>query len=877
MKGFLSIWLLLLFCQNVFGQTELKGTVMKNSGEPVTRINVLVYPQGKNALVAFGISDEKGFFEIKVNVPADSLKVEVTSLQYGNETKIIANTSQRLEFKLSPEAKEIEGVTVKARPITKRGDTLSYLVSKFSKNEDRSIEDVLRRMPGIEVEEGGRILYQGVAIKDFYVEELDLMDGRYAVISKNLPDNSVSTVEVFENHQPVKILEERVSSNQASLNLKLKKKVTTTGTVKAGAGASPFLRDVNVTPMTFTKNFQVLTSYQTNNTGKDVARQLKTYTLEEILRNAERPADNPQKLNIRSASPPDIKEARYLDNDIHLANINGLQRLSRDYQLRANFYYIHDIQQQQSALQRKIFTPSDTLEFREDLNNSIYKEFLHGEISLSKNVKNNYLKNKLKIQSRSDRRKGVAQQGGETIQQKLHNPYESVSNELRSINPVGEHLVEFTSYLSYDKSPHNLKVKPGPFEKVITNGENYDKVQQNLTLERFFAHHTAGFSLGWKRFTFSPRIGFSYNINNLTSELFPVQQNEEMNASSDLRNKLENEEMKAFTEAEIEYQRQKLTLKATIPLSWQRVTLNKKILHEKDQMNILVLTPKLIADYEFKNFWRIRGVWNYNKKVENAQDVYNGYILTSYVNLRKNNTPLSKSSRTNLSLYLAYRNPITSFFNKLTGIYAISDHNFVYDNKIHTDGTTILRALQIPNKSYTHSLNAYSSKYFSEAKTTVSVRATMMQRKGKSLLNNELFNTTTRMTHLKPSIDYKLTTWMNTEYELNGMFIETLVDKNSTSSIELWKHFFHLFAFPSDYHELSLTTEYYRLQNKNNLFMDVEYRYTIPDKEIDISLRWSNIFNNEQYISYSANDFTIWESTYLLRPSEIFLAVKFGF
>lgn len=877
MKGFLSIWLILLICQITFGQTELKGSIMNNSGEPIARINVLVYPHGNNALVAFGISDEKGFFEIKVNVPADSLKVEVTSLQYRNETKVIANTSQRLEFKLFPEAKEIEGVTVKARPITKRGDTLSYLVSKFSKEDDRSIEDVLKRMPGIEVEEGGRILYQGVAIKNFYVEELDLMDGRYAVISKNLPENAVSTVEVFENHQPVKILEERVSSNQASLNLKLKKKVTTTGTVKAGAGASPLLRDVNVTPMTFTKHFQVLTSYQTNNTGKDVARQLESYTLEEILRNAERPVNNPQMLHIRTAGPPDIKENRYLNNDIHLGNINGLQRLNRDYQIRANFYYIHDIQQQQSALQRKIFTPSDTLEFGEDLSNSINKEFLHGEITLSKNVKNNYLKNKLKIQSRWDRRKGSAQQGGETIQQKLQNPYESVSNELRSINPVGEHLVEFTSYLSYDKSPHNLKVKPGPFEKVITNGENYDKVQQNLTLERFFAHHTAGFSLGWKRFTFSPRVGFSYNKNNLTSELFPVQQNEEMNVSSDLRNKLENEEMKAFTEAEIEYQRQKLTLKATIPLSWHRVTVNKKILHEKDQIHLLAISPKLIADFKFKDFWRMRGVWNYNKKVENGQDLYNGYILTSYVNLRKNNTPLSISSRTNLSLYLAYRNPITSFFNKLTGIYAVSDHNFIYDNEVLTDGTTVLRALQIPNKSYIHSLNAYSSKYFSEAKTTVSVRASMMRRQGKSLLNNELFNTTTRMTHLKPAVDYRITNWMNTEYELNGMFIETLVDNNTYSSIELWKHFFHVFAFPFDNHEISLTTEYYRIRNQNNLFQDLEYRYTIPDKEIDVSLRWSNIFNNKQYISYSANDFIVWESTYLLRPSEIFLAVKFGF
>lgn len=877
MKGFLSILFILFVWQSAAGQTLLKGSIMNNNGEPISRTNVLVYPKGKNILVAFDISDEQGFFEIKVHIPADSLKVEVTSLQYRNETKLIANTTQRLDFNLVPEAKELKGVTVKARPITQRGDTLSYLVSTFSKKEDHSIEDVLKRMPGIEVDEGGRILYQGVAIKKFYVEELDLMDGRYAVISKNLPENSVSTVEVFENHQPVKILEERVGSNQASLNLKLKKKVTTTGTVKAGAGVSPFLRNINATPMIFTKNFQVLTSYQTNNTGRDAARQLESYTLEEILRNAERPHDNPQMLHIRTAGPPDIKENRYLDNDIHLGNINGLQRLNRDYQIRANFYYIHDTRQQVSNLQRKIFTPSDTLEFTEDLNNHSQKEFLHGEITLSKNVKNNYLKNELKIQSRWDKRRGIALQSGEPIQQKLNTPYESVSNELRSIKPVGEHLVEFTSYLSYDKSPHTLEVKPGPFEHVLTEGENYERIQQNIEQERFFAHHTAGFSLGWKSFTFSPRIGFTYNRNNLKSKLFPVQQNTEINLSSDLQNKLEKEKMKAFTEAEIEYKKQKFRLKATIPLSWQRVTVNKKIIHEKDQINMLALTPKLIADYKFKNFWRIRGIWNYNKRVENAQDLYNGYILTSYVNLRRNNIPLSKSSRTNLSLYLAYRNPITSFFNKVTGIYSVSDQNFIYDNEINPDGTTILRAFQVPNKSYTQSLNAYSSKYFSDARTTVSVRASMMQRKGKSLLNNELFNTTTRLIHLNPTIDYNVATWMNMEYELDGMFLKTTVDKNSTSNITLWKHFFHVFAFPSNNHELSLTAEYYRLYNKNNLFTDLKYQYNIPDKEIDVSLTWSNIFNNKNYISYSANDFTVWETTYLMRPSEIFLAVKFGF
>jgi hypothetical protein len=320
------------------GQTILQGIVQDKYGDALPQLNVLIYTPDAEVLIAYAISDQQGFFEATVNTGSDSLLVKVNSLNYRSDHRMIANTTQKLIFKLYPESKEITGITVKASPINQRGDTLSYLVSSFAKKDDRSIEDVLRRMPGIEVEGSGRITYQGVTIKKFYVEELDLMGGRYSVVSKNLPEGAVSAVEVFENHQPLKILKDRVSSSQASINLKLKRKISVTGTSEIGTGVAPFLWHANITPMLFTKTFQALVSYQSNNVGKDVALQLEVLTLEEIRSNREMPRNNPLMLNIQSVSPPDIKKQRYLDNNIHLGNINVLQKLNNNYELRTNIY-----------------------------------------------------------------------------------------------------------------------------------------------------------------------------------------------------------------------------------------------------------------------------------------------------------------------------------------------------------------------------------------------------------------------------------------------------------------------------------------------------------------------------------------------------------
>ena len=871
------ILLFLIFSKALAAQIYIQGEIKSNTGEALPNINVMIYTPGSKSIIAFAVSNNNGGFKTRVISTSDSLDVKVSSVQYRNETLRIANTSQGIQFTLTPEVMQLDAITVKASPIEQKGDTIIYLVNSFAKQEDRSIEDVLKRMPGIEVEPSGRILYQGMPLQKFYVEGLDLMDGRYVVVSKNLPQTSVSSVEILENHQPVRILEERVASNQASLNIKLKYNVTVTGTAKAGTGFSPFLWDLNFTPMIFMKNFQVLLSYQTNNTGDDVSRQLRVNTCQDLIHKLDRPSEKPELIDIQATNPPEIDEDRYLDNNIHLLNMNGLLRLNKDIQLRTNLYYINDIQQQQAAVARTLYTPTDTISFTEDFNYRPYDSYLFGEFTLSRNVKENYLNNEFSFQTRWDKQRSLIINGSRQIDQELDHPFSSISNDLRSINPIGNHLLEFKSYISYDQSPHKLNVCPGQFDQILNHGNPYDKMEQNVNLNRFYTNNSAGLVIVWKGISFSPLAGFSYRQQLLESNLYTVHQNNYLEAGNDFNNMLNGNHAKLYGQTDIEFKGRKINLKTRLPLSWQLIIMNDPVLNEGQNFSKILFDPGITFTYEINGFWKFRGAWNFVNRLGDIDRIHYGFILNNYRILSQNAAPISHTQRNNYSVHISFRNPIISFFNSLTYIYSTSHNNLIYSNIIQDDGTSLLQAYEIPNKVYYHSFQGQISKFISNIKATISFRATYNLRKGKSLLNTRLFDTKNVFYTFIPELNFSITRWVNAEYGLNAQFINTYIEAEEKSNISMFRHHFNIFAYPFKNQAISLSSEYYNHQQKSNFFVDFLYRYTISKHKVDIELRWNNIFNSTVYTTYQANAFTVSESTYILRPSQVLFSVKFSY
>ena len=265
MKFYASLFLTFLFSVIGFAQTTVSGRITDSDGQPVPSASVTIEEQGKDAIMAFSISNSKGEYKVTFTSAEPNVDLKIKAFNQKPVLKSIKNTTQNLNFSLESDATEIKEVKLKTKLITKKGDTISYDLKAFESKADRTLADVLKKIPGIEVNGDGSVLYQGEPINKFYVNGKDLMEGGYGTVNNSLPKDAVQKVEVMENHQPVKILQDKVPSENAGLNVVLKKSVTMTGRGEVGVGMDPLLWNVKLTPMFFGQKNQWVVNYKANN------------------------------------------------------------------------------------------------------------------------------------------------------------------------------------------------------------------------------------------------------------------------------------------------------------------------------------------------------------------------------------------------------------------------------------------------------------------------------------------------------------------------------------------------------------------------------------------------------------------------------------
>jgi hypothetical protein len=121
-------------------------------------------------------------------------------------------------------------------------------------------------MPGIKVLENGQITYQGKTINKLYIEGKDLLESGYMTATQNLPPESVTTVEVIRDHQPIKMLQDVVETTDPAINIVLKPGINLTGSAEL-TGGDPAVWRAKVAPMIFSKKHQIVNELTTNNTG----------------------------------------------------------------------------------------------------------------------------------------------------------------------------------------------------------------------------------------------------------------------------------------------------------------------------------------------------------------------------------------------------------------------------------------------------------------------------------------------------------------------------------------------------------------------------------------------------------------------------------
>lgn len=878
-SSFFVIFLLISFIG--FSQTKIYGKITNTENLPLQGANIIITKLQENIIITYAISDTGGEFSLSVNSKLDSLQISVSYIGYSKQTKIILNKNQELNFILLESSEELKEVFIKSFPITKRGDTINYSVSTFKDQKDKVLVDVLAKMPGIEVLPDGKILYQGNLINKYYIEGLDLLEGRYNLANNNLPVNSVSRVQVLENHQPIKLLDSLVYSDKAALNIKLKNNITVTGTGKLGTGFSPLLWDVNLTPMLFTKQQQIITSYQTNNIGIDISNEIKTLTIEDLLDRFESNNEKQDWVNILQLSPPPFSKKRWLDNNAHLFTTNYLIRLKKDLDLKVNLSYINDFQQQTGNTQTTFFTPIDTINIREYTKNKLFFSSLKSKFVLTKNIKKSYFKNTLDVNNYWDSQRGLIVLNNEEVSQNVKNPFTSFSNKLKWVQPLGKKLVTVKSIITHTRSPQKLRVTPSQFDSLLNNGDSFDTAYQRIVHSNFYTNNSFSFTKGFKNFTVTPKIGFSIQNQKLDSGISLFENDTETTLAMSFTNNLRFNSSSFYGIINTKYQLNNWKVELDTPFKFKSYNRIDNELNKFQKLNGLIFEPRLSIRKDLNAFWKASFSASIKNGFGDINQSYYGYILNNYRNIQQYETPILESSTNNLTFGISYRNPIKSLF--ISGFYSYnnSSQNLLFGNVINNNGTSALGFIKQDNNTSTHNINLRGSQFFSKAKTTLTLIANTSLVNKEQLLNDVLTNITSKNIQLKGELNTKITEWLNVGYKSDFSISNTQFENQSFRNIVTQKHLLNFNVYPTSIQYIGFDVEYHNnnfsTENQNNYFLNLNYRYTFKESGIDLDLNWNNILNTKEFISVFNDTYSYTQSSYLLRPSQILLSMKYSF
>lgn len=225
---------------------NIKGIVFDTiAKQPVSAATITVLQSKDSSLVTFTMTNNRGEFSL-ANVPYGDYRLLVTHVSYHNVNKYFtvndANKNIDLaNIEVSDKNKVLEEVVIMAEapPVTLIGDTVQYNAGSFKTKPNAVVEDLLKRMPGIQVEKDGTVKAQGQEVKRVLVDGKEFFGNDPKIATKNLPADAVDKVQVYDKQSDMAQLtgfDDGQSEKTINLKLKKDKKKGVFGKVNAGGG-----------------------------------------------------------------------------------------------------------------------------------------------------------------------------------------------------------------------------------------------------------------------------------------------------------------------------------------------------------------------------------------------------------------------------------------------------------------------------------------------------------------------------------------------------------------------------------------------------------------------------------------------------------------
>lgn len=860
------------------GQQLIGGTVINDrTGRSVEDVSVSLL-DSKQSIIEYAFTDKKGAFS--VGLPPSGRFVSFACLGYEPLLIEVQTLKNGLEIRLKDKEYQIREVKVVSERIRQRNDTLLFAVSGFRMKQDRSIADVIKKMPGLEVLPSGQIKFEDKAIGKLYIEGMDLMGGRYALATNNLSGKVVKEVQVLRNHQPVNALRGKVFTQQAAINLVLEDAVryTFSGTTDAGTGYSAdqeMLWDVRLLGMLFGRKQQNLTLYKTNNVGQNVEDEIRLQFIDRDLR-----VDGDEPLiAVPGFSVPQIEEKRYLDNQSHLFATNHLYQFTKETTLRGQFTLLslNSAMPQESI--SSYFYPEGTVSIVEEQQTSLHANRYGTEVDFQQNGAKRYLHNRLEGSIDNDRGGYEWLTNGNSVYSNNRFKRKNLTNYFQLIHTYGaRHVFKLQSVNAVRDLPQYLTVSPGLYQELLNGGEAYDAFSQKVRLRSFRSHTAAELQLKVANFYVNMQTGFDYSLQQLNSRLdCVIDDSYHPTPNQQFENDLRFTDAKVYATPSLRYKDEKWNAVLRVPFSYHAYQINHRLQEQYSRTYPrFFVEPSLFLSHQLNAFWELSNTLRYDYQVPDINQFYAHYVFTNY------RTAFSGSgfyhyNQLLYSLRLNFNNPLNGLSWSLTGTATPS-----WKNKIRsTKQEGVLTSSEMVDMKYrdlSWSLRSRASKTFGTWKLFTALTADYGETRNRSLLSGEVVPYTSRNLWLGFDLSMQPSRYFTVEASQQYLYSSLGSRLTRGVSSEHFRTNASIHIFPTDHWKIKWHNAWVlgtKPLSSSVFFMDVAVSYLFMRCEVELAA--NNLLNNrsfEQTLFSSMSESTMRNH---FRPREVVVKFRIGF
>lgn len=353
---------------------KVEGIIMNDSLEKISNVNIIVKDIKTSSILNYTNTDNQGYYFININTENSLVNITFSSLGYKTITKDIdlLNQSKELEkITLKKNTFELNEIILESKrnAITIKGDTTFYNVDYFKNGTEDNLKDLLNNLPGISVNENGKIIVNGKEINELLIDGENLYNKQHQFATENLSSETVKSIEVYKNHTSFDKLKTNTDSGETALNVLIKNehKNKFKGTIQADYNFNQRYK-INSTLYNFNKKNKFSLIQNSNNLGKNPIGINDYFTLVE----GDIEETNNKTNNVIYSNINDVPKFLSLGEKVFKTN-NDFLTISNVFspikKIKINFYSINNL----SAIKEKIktnqtFTNSD-FEFKENITN----------------------------------------------------------------------------------------------------------------------------------------------------------------------------------------------------------------------------------------------------------------------------------------------------------------------------------------------------------------------------------------------------------------------------------------------------------------------------------------------------------------------------